>query len=41
MGATRMTLIVLSESSGFLDSETYRHFIMFINILLDEGNEKV
>lgn len=41
LGATRMVLIVLSESSSLVDKETYRHFLMFINSLLDEGNSKV
>ena len=41
MGSTRMILIVLSESSSNLDSETYRYFLMFINALLDGGNKKV
>ena len=33
-----MVLIVLSESNKFLDSETYSNFLMFINILLEDGN---
>ena len=41
LGSTRMILIVLSESSSNLDSETYRYFLMFINALLDGGNKKV
>ena len=41
LGSTRIILIVLSESSSNLDSETYRYFLMFINALLEGGNNKV
>lgn len=41
LGATRMVLIVLSESSRSVDKETYRHFLMFLNSLLDGGNHLV
>lgn len=40
-GATRMVLIVLSESQALLDNETLTHFVMFLNSLLDEGNHEV
>lgn len=41
LGATRMVLMVLSESCSQMDNEMFRSFLIFINVMLDEGNRKV